>query len=361
LEDGAILVSATLVGSNAQTGPGGVKAATNTGVWAFAGGQPSVPLVQKGAITTVAGKKRVASYLMLNPVNASPGQFRFQSGQDGSDYAARVTYTDGTQAILGLQTVASGAAPAALPKTRFQSFGTPALGRTDANSLTYRAALKIGIGGVTAANDTGIFTGPGELVARAGQLAPSTARARFKSFLDPIGNDDTEVAFIARLTGKGVTAASNEAIFFQPHDLTSDARALTLVAQTGGAAPGLPGAVFGDFISLALPNLAGTQRLYFVAKLALPSAGQPNPLNLNSRNNTGLWARDSAGNVQLLLRIGTALQVAGGSTKTLRAFTILSAVPGSTGQARSFNDNGALVYNASFTDGSQAILITQVP
>jgi hypothetical protein len=68
---------------------------------------------------------------------------------------------------------------------------------------------------------------------------------------------------------------------------------------------------------------------------------------------------DSEGALRLLLREGD--QVNG---KTLRAFTILSAVRGSAGQRRAWAaDDGqpSLIYRASFTDGTEAIITVAVP
>jgi hypothetical protein len=81
---------------------------------------------------------------------------------------------------------------------------------------------------------------------------------------------------------------------------------------------------------------------------------------VNGRNNVGLWATDAAGDLQLVLRTGDKVSI-DVQEKTLRAFTILSVVPGSPAQTRSFNNNRHIIYRAQFTDNTQAVLTKTLP
>lgn len=356
-----LLVEATLVGRDAQPGPGGITSATNLGVWALSPGSAAAPVVQTGATSALGEAKRIKGFRMLQAAEGSPGQYRFLSALSNSYLVTQVTYRDGSEAILGPEMLSTGRSPSGLPGARFRAFGLPALGRNNSNALAYRADLVDGIGGVTATTDNAIFTGSGEVVARSGTPAPDLNGVIFDSFLAPLCNSDAEVAFLAVLRDRGISPRPHQALFLRTHDLSTSARPLEQVAQAGGSAPGIEGAVFKSFESVALPDLPGTLRLYFVAKLATPPAGRPNPLRITERNNTGLWAQDSQGVLRLILRTGDPLPTSGNASKILQSFTILSAVAGSTGQARSFNDQGALVFNAFFTDGSQAIMTAQIP
>ncbi len=359
LNEGNLLVAATLVGADGRKGQGGITSKTNTGIWSYREGASGMPVVQKGAITEAAGAQFVKSYFMLNPVNGSPGQYRFQSGDGGQGYVMRVTLSDNAEAIVGDWRLVSGMIPTGLQETMVQSMGVPAVGKWSTQEIAYAARLKHGPGGVTALNDAIILKGAGEVVARAGNGAPEIEDAVFKSFFDPVCNSDGEVAFVAGLRGKGVAGSSNAALYLQEHDL-SGARTLALVAQKGTGATGVPGAVFSEFRSVALPDLENTKRVYFVAKLGESTKKGSPPAKLDSKNNLGLWSRDSSGNLQLLVRTGDYLPLDIGP-RQLRSFSILSAVEGATGQARSFNDQGGLVFNAYFIDGSQAIMTVQVP
>jgi hypothetical protein len=91
----------------------------------------------------------------------------------------------------------------------------------------------------------------------------------------------------------------------------------------------------------------------FTAKLS--SSGS----RVTSANDQGLWAADSNGVLRLVTREGD--QVTG---KTLRTFKLLEAIPGSPGQRRSWTTSdpaATLIYLASFTDGTSAIITTTIP
>ena len=57
-----------------------------------------------------------------------------------------------------------------------------------------------------------------------------------------------------------------------------------------------------------------------------------------------------------LARVGDLVGV-----KTLKSITVLSDVSGSPGTTHSFNNAGAVLYRATFTDGSQSLVLVQVP
>jgi hypothetical protein len=80
---------------------------------------------------------------------------------------------------------------------------------------------------------------------------------------------------------------------------------------------------------------------------------------VKSTNDQGLWATDSGGTLRLLVREGNTVK-----GKVLRGFRVLETVPGSPDQRRSWTDGdpaATVIYLASFTDGTSAILTTTVP
>jgi hypothetical protein len=121
---------------------------------------------------------------------------------------------------------------------------------------------------------------------------------------------------------------------------------LALVARQGSQAPGcLTGATFSAFTSIALPDQGGVVML----------AG----LNVNSNagvtggNNAGIWAVDSGGNLQLIVRKGT---VANG--KTIASISFLPILPYVSGQTRDFAaSTGDIAYLVTFTDKTTAIFL----
>jgi hypothetical protein len=68
-------------------------------------------------------------------------------------------------------------------------------------------------------------------------------------------------------------------------------------------------------------------------------------------NNSGIWAVDTSGNLQLIVREGDILN---GKTITSLSFLPMLTLPG--GQSRNFaQGTGDLVYQATFSDKTSAI------
>jgi hypothetical protein len=91
--------------------------------------------------------------------------------------------------------------------------------------------------------------------------------------------------------------------------------------------------------------------------LAVPRPGRANPARITSVNNTGVWAADSTGELQLIARTGDPFD----EQRNIRALTLLSHVPSSPAQTRSFSATGEVVYRATLTDRSQHIVVVQLP
>lgn len=97
-------------------------------------------------------------------------------------------------------------------------------------------------------------------VALSGQAAPGAGGATYAFFAEPALNNAGETAFLAFLTGDGVTSANDQGIF----------TSASLVARKGDMAPGA-GAPFGDFRSLPVLNKSGETA--FVAAIASAAPG----------------------------------------------------------------------------------------
>ena len=135
------------------------------------------------------------------------------------------------------------------------------------------------------------------------------------------------------------------------------ATGLSLVARAGAGVPAIPAAKWSSFVTLALPDNAGP---VFLAKLASNSTDPRLPSDVTKTSNIGLFSIDSNRSHRLLVRTGDLLEVRG-AQKELSQITILGAVSGSPGQARSYNASGDLVFRATFTDRKQAIMRIHLP
>ncbi len=154
-----------------------------------------------------------------------------------------------------------------------------------------------------------------------------------------------------KLSGKAVTG-----LFYTPGGMP------TRVAQTGDAAPGCVSGTFSTFKALALPD-AGN---------ALPSGGTGGPVfeatiagtGVTAANNTGIWAMDTTGALQLIVRTGDNINInptGAASFKTISSLTFLPYTALLDGQTRSITKNGDLTYTATFTDKTTAVFTVTFP
>jgi kumamolisin len=317
----------------------GISGSNNAGIWeGNTAGTLAVQLGQTVDSKTISALSFMPSLAIVN------GQTR--SFNANGDLACLATFTDRTtgfvQYVTGAPFVAtySGLPADDLTGPTYASFGNPAINNNE--HLAYQATIT-GTG-VTRNNNSGIWadnsSGTRTLVAQTGTLdAPGTTSV-FSTLGDPVINNNEAVAFMGTLA----SSRSATGIWATGSNLAT----LALVAQTGGAAPGCPGATFNTFSELVLPDVGGT---VFVATLNNNGGG------VSSTNNLGVWGVDNTGTLQLIVRTGDIL-----NGKTITALSILSSPAYVNGQDRSFSaSTGDLVYLATFSDKSTAIFNVVFP
>lgn len=248
----------------------------------------------------------------------------------------------------------NGLVPSSPAGAVYSKFGVAAV--NSSNQVTFKATLSTGPGGVVSSNSIAIYAGmPGAevLQARIGTAAPDTngtpTAAYFSALSDPVINNAGEVAFLGTLQVGGSVTVDNDTGIWSTAGGT-----LHRVAREGDT-DSATGGTFAKFTSFALPD---TGDVVFLGVLkgttAIPGPGSPAVV---STNNTGIWACDSEGALQKVMR--TSDQVL---TKVISKISFLPAVSYSPGQTRSVTTQGdKIVYNAVFTDGSTAILQTDLP
>jgi len=238
-------------------------------------------------------------------------------------------------------------APGTSAGTNFTFFSKPVI--NGQGHTAFWGSLLVDTGAATVSNNTGIWSeGSGNglaLVAREGFTAPDVGLGRFSILNDPVLNGAGQVAFIATLFGTGVHASNNSGIWSEGGD-----GVLSLVAREGSAAPGTPaGVTFLDFFGT--PSLNGAGQTAFGGSL--------------SNGSYGLWAEDISGDLRLIVRTGETLDVDDGPGIELRTVLTLSfffqANSGNEdGRQSGFNDLGQVAFNATFTDGSHGIFVSNL-
>jgi hypothetical protein len=128
---------------------------------------------------------------------------------------------------------------------------------------------------------------------------------------------------------------------------------LALAARSGATPPGAPAlAQWRSFTSVASTDFGPL----FTARLVLGPDNTPGPGGITTATDVGLWGIASDGLLRAMLREGDVF-----AGKTVRTFTMLSAVSGSNGVRRAFTPDGAVVLRAAYTDGSTEILKIVLP
>ncbi len=161
-----------------------------------------------------------------------------------------------------------------------------------AGTFVFRSSLTGA--GVTASNNQALWhrspAGALSLVARTGDQAPGLAAGALISSIigDPELDGSGRVAFRATLAGTGISSPNNQAIFIH------DSGTTTLLVQRGDQAPGVPAGVVWNGSFEVTPGGQGT----LVLKAALTGPG------VTSANGSGIWKRTGTGPFTLIARAG---------------------------------------------------------
>ncbi len=354
MRDGELLATVTLAPLK-----GLVTAANDSALLCITPTKTTILLSEGALLNPLDGgpSSAIKSIHALIPSVGSPAHGRSHS--DGSA-VVRITLTDKRTAILDIESdgtqnirlITGDGAPSVGATAYWTSPGLPAIDtRGDAvvlKAMLAAAPMPGAIPAVTKKTDTALGFHDGNdftIFAREGYAVPSVVDASFTSFFDPLVNDNGEVAFIATIAGKGITAKNNTGLWW------GDAGSLFLLARAGSPAPSLGAApspgFWGRIQSLALPSGEGGGPV-FVATLT----GK----DITAKNNTTLWAVDSTGTLRLLLRTGDLLE-----GKAITGIHALSTVQGALGASRGYNARGAIVVRVLFKGGGQSVVRMDLP
>ena len=355
----------------AQIAGPSVSSVNDLGVWAWDHGGFRLILRDGDPIDTADGPRTISGFTMLDTVAGSSGQNRHHRY---GIYTALVRTTDGHTGIahgtlitamsLVEQTgdtfdLTTGAG--VVTGAQWKALKVPANGGTPNNpwngldEFVFRGTLRPGTAGALAANAAGIFrrttNGTVRAVVRAGQRvldgAGTPLGVVYSAFGDPVLTEDgSTVVFTANVTGPDVSAADDTLLAY------SNGQSPVVLLREGDPAPGTS-ANFGSFLSIASPNRSDPGRAHPVFTTLLTGPG------VNQTNDVALWGFDVHETLRLLLREGAVLPTQTGS-KIVRNFATLKSVAGSPGVTRSF-DSGGVVSRVTFTDNTQAIVLSLLP
>ncbi|MHA3770406.1 DUF7453 family protein [Verrucomicrobiota bacterium sgz303538] len=356
---GGTLFVATLAGA-----PGGapVNGKNNGGVWWLAAGEDSVTKVARKGDAGFATGETIQSIQVLQAISGITGHGRgqisgasalLQLGLVGGLKPRQVQVLGEPGQLTEIAGTGDSLGGALLPDGVWDKMSLPSAD-SQASDIVVQGTLQIGIAGVAKANAKGIFHSADagatwEPLVRLGGNADALAQdAIFSALGEPVhSSSGAGVAFIASVKGGNeVTGANNDAIWRK-----SGAVLEPLVREGGTPPQPSSGAQWKSFTALAYPGNGGP---LFVAMLkpALPTG----PERITAKNDLGLYAVDAFGEVQELMRENQPLL-----GKTVKTFSVLKAIAGSAGSARSYNANSQVAALVTFTDGTTAIVKIEIP
>jgi hypothetical protein len=338
-----------------------VTPANNSGAWWLPAGENAVlKLVRKGDSGFVTGET-IKSFQVLQAISGSTGHGRGQVGPDRA--IIQLSLIGGAQprqalALAAPETLTDLAGSGdplggvVLPSATWKTMNLPS-SSSDGSSITTLGTLTPDVGGVTKTTAKGVMMSDDsgatwDPLARLGD--PATAidpTAAFSSIWDPVSSS-SGVAFLGTVKGGSVSAGDNDAIWWKP-----TGGDLAPLAREGDQPPGAPdGAKWKSFSSLALPS--GDTGPIFTAYL------KPGPTataeRITAKDDLALYAVDSFGTLREVLREGQTI-----GRSLVKTFSVMKAISGSAGVARSFSGARQIAVLVTFTDRTTAILKVEVP
>ena len=390
------------------------------GIWTQSGTGSLSLIAREGEVLNIDGSNRtVETISFLASTNEAGGQSRSFNQRTG-DLVYSATFTDGNQALIlesstsrtnpPLLLCASGdPAPGFSPNTLFTSFGNPVLNAS--NHVAFQAIAR---------NVTSIGYGPGPVIPPGSSNIPfpgvfqytnswsgiwaSDAQGKlqlvvkslptssgipllggngFRVISDPVYNKSNNIAFTGTWYSDGPPVGNG---FNGGKGVWTSSNLTNPVAWIGQTAPGYPNPltatipspyswstniisyssvppVFSSFDKIALPD---TGRLILwgtvSATNSIPLPPIPKGLTVSKTlkqrilTQHAIWTQNAQGGLSLIVREGGSL-VVNGKSRVIASLSSAGSEGPTGGQDRAFNQtSGALVYLATFTDGTQAIV-----
>jgi hypothetical protein len=194
----------------------------------------------------------------------------------------------------------------------FRLLRKPAL--TSGGDLLTVSNLKSGVGGITSANDTGLWrtatSGNSTLLAREGDASPIPVTNHSQIFSRVVSSaDNNQISFTSYLVETaGFDSSDNTAIFAGPVGDPFD-----VAAREGDAAPGEAGVTFGSFLGESV-NSAGE----VVFRSNVKGTG------ISTSNNEGIWWSDGT-TVRAIAREGSVAPCLPNQITAFARFKTISA------------------------------------
>jgi hypothetical protein len=326
------------------TGVAGVTSSTDRAYWATGASGLEMIIREGDAAPGAAGSTFVN---LKSPRFNSAGQTAFLADANGPP---SVGFYEGLWAgergNLHLMAAEGFQAPGLPSGVKFTNVNEPVIG--NGGHVAFSAVLDYGPGALNGIRQ-GAWVGlPGAATQRyvGDELAPGAPSGSFDSFFEVSVNRHGAVAFNAALEVQQlgpVTHANNMGMWSEWEGQ------LRLVAREGSEAPGTGGGIFASF---GRPVINARGQVAFEGTL-VPGVG-----GVALGSETGIWAMDVRGELQLIVREGDPVELRPGDVRTIGQIGFESW--GGNGDTdRQFDDFGRLSFFALFQVGDRGLFVSE--
>jgi hypothetical protein len=287
------------------------------------------------------------------PVVNSTGQLAFEGDVSDSGFGAGI-YTSAIwinrSGNLQLLAYPGSSATEVGPGVTYPNFQRRRPAINDQGQILYHAFLDGP--GITATNNQALIiddTGSRHVVVQRGQPAPGTTPNMVFDRLDlgdAVINNSGDVAFSGWVTGPGVSAGNRQYGIW----LKDGAQQLHAIARGGDSAPGGGTFMIDRQQPFALNDLG---EVVFAAQLL-------------TNQGWGIWGTDTGGVLQLIMRIGSQIEVGPGDVRTVSSIDFLHQDVNDEssglhdGLQSGLNNRGEVAFVAAFQDGSSGVFVSSI-
>ena len=221
-DQGKTALATSLVGT-------GVNASNDNGIWIGSPGSLALAVREGDQAPTLPAGQVFSELANLDINDQGKVVFFGRVAGPGIGLNDIVIWSNGSGS-MAIVTREDDQAPGAAPGQIFASYGIPVINNQGHVALSGRLDP---VAGVTAANDTGIWSnvsGSLDVIVREGDQAPGAAAGQVFGSLNvtPILNDDGRIVFSAGLVGAGIDSSNDRGIW-----MTDALGMLTLIVREG--------------------------------------------------------------------------------------------------------------------------------
>ncbi len=251
-----------------------------------------------------------------------------------------------TTSHAGVQPLfASGDPITGVPGASLTGFGPFSINETGRLAIAASLAGSPASQGIVVTSDPQQPAPPEAVAVRGSQAGGLVAGVVYEDFFPSAVqiNAGGRVAFRATVAGTNI-GASNDRAVFSSGEASSDDGSPVAIAREGDRPPGYPaGSIYQQFDSLANPT--ALIRLNDVGQTAFYAY-----IDSNDLPGPAIFATDTAGVVRKILGTGDTVDL-GGSVRTVQSIR----------RELDLSNHAEVLLAASFTDGSQAVLLATIP